>query len=105
MRALKVAVVLMGVAIVAGFTALFVLWSEKRAGSQGGVVAAVATASKAPVDAVVPIPPGTRVVRTSPDGPMVDVLVEHPDGTRDLLRVRRADGAVVATLRFRPARP
>lgn len=103
MKALKVAVIVMAVGLVAGFAALFVLWSGKRADRRAD--AAVAATGKAPADAVVPIPSGGRVVQVAPGDAHVDVLVENPDGTRDLLRVRRADGAVAGTLRFRPDSP
>lgn len=105
MTALKAAVVLMGVALVVGFTALFVMWADERAASQGGVVAAVATAEREPVDAVVPIPPGARVLRVASGPERVDVLVENPDGTRDLYQIRRDDGEVAGILRFRAATP
>ena len=103
MRALKVVVIVMAVGLVAGFTALFVQWSGKMADPGAG--AAVAPSGKAPADAVVPIPPGGRVVQVAPGDGLVDVLVENPDGTRDLLQVRRADGAVAGILRFRPDPP
>jgi hypothetical protein len=109
-RALQAVVIVMGVVIVVGFAALFVTWGKRHlasvpaAGPASAPAAAPQMVERAP-DVRVPIPEGARVVDVSPGGAFVDVLVENPDGTRDVLTVRRADGAVAGTLRFRPAAP
>jgi hypothetical protein len=101
-RVLQAVVIGMGVVLVGGFTYLFVTWGrgvfKPRPAPERAEVAGAA-------DAVVAIPPNTRVVQVAPGGPFLDVLVENPDGTRDLYQVRRADGTVAGTLRFRPAAP
>jgi len=111
-RALQAAVILMALVLVAGFATLFVRWGQRQAAVSAP--SAVAPEPAVAADAVVPLPPGARVVQVAPGvagaagaagGPFVDVLVENPDGTRDLYRVRRADGAVAGTLRFRAAAP
>jgi DNA-binding beta-propeller fold protein YncE len=103
-RALQAVVIVMGVVIVVGFAALFVTWGQRHLASAPAPAAAPRVVEQAP-DVRVPIPEGARVVDVSPGGAFVDVLVENPDGTRDVLTVRRADGAVAGTLRFRPAAP
>lgn len=103
MTGLKMAVVAMGLLIVAGFTVLFVRWVEHHpAALDPGLAPTGAPPATAP-EATVHLPAGGRVVQVAPAGPMVDVLVERPDGAWDLLQVRRADGAVAGTLRLAPA--
>jgi hypothetical protein len=100
---LKVIVVAMGVAILAGFTVLFVRWAEHHPGTFDPGLASGPTPAATAAEAMVDLPPGARVVQVAPAGPLVDVLVERPDGTWDLMQVRRADGSVAGTLRLTPA--
>lgn len=105
MRALQAVVVGMGVVLVAGFTYLVIAWGRGALKPHPAPLPPPAAELAGPADARVAIPPGARVVQVAPAGPFLDALVENPDGTRDVLRVRRADGAVAGTLRFRPAAP
>jgi len=104
---LKVVVVALGIFLVAGFSLLFLRMAERRDALSDPVAAEATVAPKATVapEATVALPPGARVVQVAPAGPLVDVLVERPDGTWDLLQVRRADGAVAGTLHLAPAAP
>jgi hypothetical protein len=102
---LKVVVVALAVFLVAGFGVLFLRMAEHRRAAADPASALLGTPGPVAKEATVALPSGARVVQVAPAGPLVDVLVERPDGTWELLQVRRADGSVAGTLRLAPAAP
>ena len=93
MTGVKVVVVALALVLIAGFSLLFLRMSERRHAVSDPVAA----------EATVNLPAGAKVLQVAPAGPLVDVLVERPDGTWDLMHVRRSDGTVAGTLRLAPA--
>ena len=96
MRALKVLVVVMGIVIVIGFTALVVIIAGRL--SRGGT----ATAPVAPT-APVELPSGARIetIGVGADRIVLDLLL--PDGKRELLVIDLASGRRLVTIPLRPA--
>jgi hypothetical protein len=102
---LKVVVIALALVIVAGFSLLFMRMAERRHAAPDSTSALLGAPGAVAEAATVTLPAGARVVQVAPAGPLVDVLVARPDGTWELLQVRRADGSVAGTLRLAPAAP
>ncbi|WBV42115.1 DUF6476 family protein [Pseudoroseomonas cervicalis] len=94
MRALKFAVGLMGVMIIAGTVALVVLLVQRMNSAARGVSAGVST------ELALRQPPGSRIGQIAPlDGGRLAVWVERPDGARILL-VDPQSGRVAGEIRL-----
>lgn len=106
MKALKAIVVAMAVVLLVGFGALIVMWQSKH-GAKPAAVAPAAGVPAPPVavgDGTVAIPEGSRVLAVGSSERHVDLLVENPDGTRDVYQVTR-DGTLAGVLRARAGEP
>ena len=106
MQILKGIVIFMSVVLVVGFTALIIMWQDKRKDSTVGsgestVVAEVPVTVTPLGDTTVALPAGARVIQTDSAGNVVDVLVQNADGSHDLYQVSRADGDLLGIIRFR----
>ena len=86
-RALKVAVVAMGVLIVVGLVVIFVTIAKRMTAGKGAEVAAAAPAAAVPFgEALVAIPRGGRMVDFRSDGRRLLIHV-RPPGLEDVIHV------------------
>ncbi len=100
MKGVKFAVIAMAVLILFGFIGLFYTWNQKQ-GKKPPSTVATAPALDVSARALVTLPPGSEVISTSSSERFVDVLVQNPDGSRDVLQVRRADGVIAGMIQLR----
>ncbi|MDH4228814.1 MAG: hypothetical protein OEW11_03590 [Nitrospirota bacterium] len=106
-RVAKIAVVLMTVLLVAGVATLIVTASRRQMAKVAPSSPSSAPSVRAGVDsvagAVVTLRPGARAVDVSSAPSVVDVLVENPDGTRDVVQIERSSGRVRGVIQLRSA--
>jgi hypothetical protein len=96
MRALKILVVVMGVMIVAGFTALVVAIAERT--SSSGSPAARSAFASGPID----IPRGARIEAMTTGGDRLIVGLQLPDSNRQLLIIDLATGVRIGAIELHP---
>jgi hypothetical protein len=99
LRALKIAVVVMGVMLVAGFAALILVIVGRVAHRGAG-----ASSDRPFPSTAIEIPGGARIeaMTTAPNRLILDLVL--PDGERQLVIIDLASGARLGTIELRPTR-
>jgi hypothetical protein len=96
-RALKILVVVMGVMILAGVTALVVVIAGRL--SRGGAGASAPPFAAAPIE----LPAGARIETMSTGGDRLVIDLVLPDGNRRLVIIDLATGRSLGTIPLRTA--
>ena len=97
MRALKILVVVMGVMLIVGFTALVVVIAGRV--SRGGPAATAARGFGSPA---IDIPRGARVEAMTAEADRLILALELPEGGRQLVVIDLAKGVRLSTIELRP---
>jgi hypothetical protein len=106
-RVLKIIVIVLGIAIIVCIGVIIVTIAMRASGKgERANAPAAMSAQVAPAKVLgnvdVPIPYAAKVVQVTGGAAELYVLVDLPDGQRQLLLVDRATGGVLGTLRFAP---